>query len=274
IDLRIEAGEVVALLGPNGAGKTTLLDMILGFTTPTTGSVSLLGGTPAAAIARGDVSSVMQSGGLLPLLTVGETLEMVADLYGRRDAVAAIVQRTGLGAVLRRRVSKCSGGEQQRLRFALALMPDPSLLLLDEPTTGLDVAARRDFWAAIRADASAGRTIVFATHYLAEADDIADRIVLVANGSVVADGTPARIKGTALGRQVRATLPDRTLDEQLRTRPEVTDLARRGDVLDIRTDDSDALARHLFTATDARDVEITSTALDDAFVTLTGSEQS
>ncbi|GMA38826.1 ABC transporter ATP-binding protein [Mobilicoccus caccae] len=272
VDLHIERGEVVALLGPNGAGKTTLLDMVLGFTEPDAGTLAVLGDAPAEAIARGGVSSVMQTGGLLPLLTVGETLDMVADLYGRRDAVA---RRAGVASLLRRRVSKCSGGEQQRLRFALALLPDPELLLLDEPTTGLDVSGRRAFWDAIRADADSGRTIVFATHYLAEADDIADRIVLLSGGRIVADGTPARIKGTALGRVVRVTLPaDDSTDAALRERPDVTAWERHGDVVEIRTSDSDALARHLLTHTGARDLEVTSTALDDAFVALTGSDPS
>ncbi|WP_052465800.1 ABC transporter ATP-binding protein [Mobilicoccus massiliensis] len=274
VDLRIERGEVVALLGPNGAGKTSLLDMVLGFTAPTSGSVSVLGRRPADVIATGGISSVLQSGGLLPRLTVGETLTMVADVFGRHADVPSVARRAGIEQILTRRVSKCSGGEQQRLRFALALLPDPDLLLLDEPTTGLDVGARRDFWSAIRADAKRGRTILFATHYLAEADDIADRIVLMRDGEIVADDTPGRIKGTALGRHVRATLPDSSEDEALAVLRGVNSFERRGEVVRLHTRDSDALARHLLTATAARDVEVTSDALEDAFLTLTSTPTS
>lgn len=276
VDLRIERGEVVALLGPNGAGKTTLLDMVLGFTPPTRGSVSVLGRDPADAIAAGQVSSVMQTGGLLPRLTVGETLEMVADLFGREQDVLAVARRAGIAELLHRRVGRCSGGEQQRLRFALALLPDPDLLLLDEPTAGLDVEARRAFWAAIREDTERGRTVVFATHYLAEADAIADRIVLLAAGGIVADGTPAQIKGGTLGRRVRVELPAGVgpSDTELARLPGVYDVSRQSDCLTFITRDSDALARHLLTATPARELEITSDALEDAFVALTSKDHS
>lgn len=261
VDLTIRPGEIVALLGPNGAGKTTLLDMVLGFTEPTSGCVSVLGGRPADAIAAGSISSVMQTGGLLPRITVGETLQMIADLHGRTGDIEAVAERAGLTQVMSTRVSRCSGGEQQRLRFALALLPDPDLLLLDEPTTGLDVAARRDFWTAIRQDAARGLTIVFATHYLAEADDIADRIVLMSAGRVVADGTPAQVKGRALGRRIRAVLPDPGLDDHLRAHPATRTFERHGDTV--------VLARDLIMTTAATDIEITSNALEDAFVTLT-----
>ncbi len=268
IDLRIEPGEVVALLGPNGAGKTTTLDMILGFTAPTAGTVQLLGGDPTRAVTSGAVSSVMQTGGLLPRLTVGATLALVASLFDRTDDLRDVAARAGITGLLDRRVGRCSGGEQQRLRFALALLPDPELLLLDEPTTGLDVAGRRAFWEAIRADADRGRTIVFATHYLAEADDIADRIVLMRAGRIVADGTPAQVKAAALGRRVRARVGAH-VDAEVGALPGVTDVARAGGTLTVRTTDSDALARHLLGATDATDVEITAEALEDAFVALT-----
>ncbi|WP_226347159.1 ABC transporter ATP-binding protein [Agilicoccus flavus] len=268
VDLTIGRGEIVALLGPNGAGKTTTLDMILGFTAPTDGTVAVLGGPPADAVVTGRIASVMQSGGLLRTLTVGETLRLVASLFDRTDDIESVARRAGIADLLGRRVGRCSGGEQQRLRFALALLPDPELLVLDEPTTGMDVAGRRRFWDAIRADASRGRTIVFATHYLAEADDMADRIVLMAAGRIVADGTAGQIKARALGRSVRATL-DPGEDAALRAWPGVADLTRHGEAVTIRTSDSDALARHLLTATCATDVEITSAALEDAFVDLT-----
>src|SRR6478735_3441378 len=207
IDLQIEPGEIVAFLGPNGAGKTTTIDLVLGLSAPTTGSVQLLGLPPRQAIARGLVSAVMQTGGLLKDLSVRETVTYTASLFADTAPVDEVLRTAGIDTIADRRVGKCSGGEQQRLRFAMALLSDPALLLLDEPTTGMDVEGRRAFWGAIRADAAKGRTVLFATHYLEEADEYADRIVLMSRGRIVADGTPAEIKNLVSGRVVRATLP-------------------------------------------------------------------
>src|SRR5690349_1324165 len=207
IDLRVERGEVVAFLGPNGAGKTSTIDMVLGLSTPTSGAVEVLGRTPHDAVAHGLVAAVMQTGGLLKDLTVAETVDLTASLFRGPRAAAEVLERAGLTSIADRRVGLCSGGEQQRLRFALALLPDPELLLLDEPTTGMDVESRRAFWAAIRQDTGRGRTVVFATHYLDEADAYADRIVLVRRGRIVAEGTPAQLKAMSSGRTVRATMP-------------------------------------------------------------------
>ncbi|MGH9102065.1 MAG: ABC transporter ATP-binding protein, partial [Acidimicrobiales bacterium] len=178
IDLHIRAGEVVAYLGPNGAGKTSTIDMILGLSRPTAGDVSVYGMAPSQAVRRGLVSAVMQSGGLLKDLTVAETVQYTAALFADTRPVGEVLERAGIDEIAGRLVGKCSGGEQQRLRFAMALLPDPELLILDEPTQGMDVEGRRDFWRSIRQDASQGRTIMFATHYLEEADSYADRIVL------------------------------------------------------------------------------------------------
>ena len=188
INLAVKPGEIVAFLGPNGAGKTTTIDMILGLSNPTSGDVSVLGLKPRTAIARGLVSAVMQSGGLLKDLTVRETVQYTASLFANTQDVDAVLANAGITDIADRKVGKCSGGEQQRLRFAMALLPDPALLLLDEPTTGMDVEGRRTFWSAIRADAKRGRTVLFATHYLEEADQYADRIVLISKGRIVADG--------------------------------------------------------------------------------------
>ncbi|WP_116114348.1 ABC transporter ATP-binding protein [Austwickia chelonae] len=272
VDLRIACGEIVALLGPNGAGKSTLLDMILGFARPTGGTVSVLGGSPASAAASGRVGALLQNGGLLKQLTVGDTLAMVASLYGRAGEIRSVAERAGVDGLLRRKVGSCSGGERQRVHFALALLPDPDLIVLDEPTVGLDVAARKKFWAVFRSEAERGRTVVFATHYLAEADAEARRIVLMKAGRIIADGTPAQVKATALGRTVRCTV-GRDTDTHLATLPFVHSLDRRGQVLTVRTGDSDALARYLFLHCDAHDVEILPSSLDDAFLTLTGTEQ-
>src|SRR3954469_2204467 len=212
IDLEIEPGEMVAFLGPNGAGKTTTIDMILGLSRPTTGDVEVLGMQPRQAIARGLVAAVMQTGGLLKDLTVRETVQYTASLFADTKPTDEVLESAGITDIADRRVAKCSGGEQQRLRFAMALLSDPALLLLDEPTTGMDVEGRRSFWSAIRDDAQQGRSVLFATHYLEEADQYADRIVLISKGRIVADGTGAQIKAMSTGRTVRATLPHADTD--------------------------------------------------------------
>ncbi|HET7303413.1 MAG TPA: ABC transporter ATP-binding protein, partial [Segeticoccus sp.] len=256
IDLTIRQGEIVAFLGPNGAGKTTTIDMILGLSTPDSGDVAVYGMEPHEAIRHGLVSAVMQTGGLLPDYTVAETCRLTASLFAGTRPVEEVLQRAGITEIAERRVGKCSGGEKQRLRFAMALLSDPELIVLDEPTTGMDVGARREFWAAIRADAEKGRTVLFATHYLEEADAYADRVVLVRRGQLVADGTAAEIKSLAAGRTVRATLPDAD-DDVLRGIPAVEGVEVRGDTVLIHSRDTDAVARHLLTTTDAHDLEIT-----------------
>src|SRR3954466_4451136 len=168
LDLTVQPGEIVAFLGPNGAGKTSTVDMVLGLSRPDAGSVEVFGLPPRTAVAHGLVTAVMQTGGLLKDLTVGETVELTAALFAHTRPVAEVLERAGLTEIANRRVGKCSGGQQQRLRFAMALLPEPELLILDEPTTGMDVEGRRDFWSAIRADAERGRTVLFATHYLEE----------------------------------------------------------------------------------------------------------
>jgi len=271
IDLRIEPGEVVAFLGPNGAGKTTTLDLVLGLGRPTSGTVEVLGLPPRDAVARGLVSAVMQSGGLLTDLTVRETVQYVASLFPYARPVAEVMDDAGITPIADRVVGRCSGGEQQRLRVALALLPDPALLLLDEPTTGMDVEARRSFWSTVRRDAERGRTVVFATHYLEEADQYADRIVLVSQGLVVADGTSAEVRALASGRVVRATLPGAStaLLTALRDLPGVESVEVRGEHVLVRAADSDAVARHLLAHTTAHDLEITARGLEDAFLDLT-----
>ncbi|MGY2874316.1 ABC-2 type transport system ATP-binding protein [Marmoricola sp. URHA0025 HA25] len=271
IDLEIGQGEIVAFLGPNGAGKTTTIDMVLGLSQPTTGDVQVLGMQPRQAIAHGLVSAVMQTGGLLKDLTVRETVQYTASLFGHTHPADEVLRRAGIDGIADRKVGKCSGGEQQRLRFAMALLPDPALLLLDEPTTGMDVEGRRAFWSAIRADAEKGRTVLFATHYLEEADQYADRIVLVSKGRVVADGSGAEIKGLASGRTVRATVTDPDA-ESLTAIAGVDSVEVRGETVIVHAKDSDAVARHLLTQTDARDVEITAKGIEEAFLSLTGDQ--
>ncbi|GID28061.1 ABC transporter ATP-binding protein [Paractinoplanes brasiliensis] len=273
ISLRIRPGEVVALLGPNGAGKTTTVDMLLGLARPDRGTVAVYGRPPAEAVGLGLVSAVMQSGGLLKDYTVAETVRLTAVLFGKpRTAAGEALRRAGLTDVAKRLVGKCSGGQQQRLRFAMALLPDPELLILDEPTTGMDVAGRHEFWTAIRDDAARGRTVIFATHYLEEADAYADRVVFVRRGRIVADGTAAEVKALAAGRTVRATLPG-ARQEELAAIGGVDRAEVRGDTVHLHGNDTDRIARHLLTHTTARDLEITSRNLEDAFLALTADEE-
>jgi len=271
IDLTLEQGEIVAFLGPNGAGKTTTIDMVLGLSQPTTGSVEVLGLHPRQAIARGLVSAVMQTGGLLKDMSVRETVAYTASLFADTAPVDEVLRTAGIEGIADRKVGKCSGGEQQRLRFAMALLSDPALLLLDEPTTGMDVEGRRAFWSAIRADAEKGRTVLFATHYLEEADQYADRIILISHGRIVADGTGSQIKALAAGRTVRATLPGAQA-AVLTALPGVESVDIRGEAVYVHAKDTDAVARYLLNETTAHDLEITARGLEDAFLSLTGDQ--
>ncbi|HTZ91214.1 MAG TPA: ABC transporter ATP-binding protein [Streptosporangiaceae bacterium] len=269
VDLKIASGEIVAILGPNGAGKTSTIDVVLGLSQPSSGTVSVYGMHPRQAISRGLVSAVMQTGGLLKDLTVRETVEYTASLFAHSQAVGEVLSSAGITEIADRRVGKCSGGEQQRLRFALALLCDPELLVLDEPTSGMDVEGRRSFWSAIRKDAEQGRTVLFATHYLEEADAYADRIVLLRHGQIVADGTAAEIKSMAAGRTVRATLPGAS-EGLLTGIPGADSVEIRGETVLVHSNDSDAVARFLLTQTAAKDLEITAQGIEDAFLALTG----
>ncbi len=269
VDLTVRPGEVVAFLGPNGAGKTSTIDIVLGLSAPSAGTATVFGHPPRRAVQLGLVSAVLQTGGLLKDFTVGETVAFTAELFAAARPPAEVLERAGIAGLSGRLVGKCSGGEQQRVRFAMALLPDPALLVLDEPTQGMDVEGRRAFWRSIREDAAGGRTILFATHYLEEADAYADRIVLVRQGEVVADGSAAEVKNMAAGRTVRATVPAGD-DATLRALPGTITVERRGDAVRVRTNDSDAVARYLLTQTSGRDVEITTAGLEEAFLALTG----
>jgi ABC-2 type transport system ATP-binding protein len=268
LNLEIRSGEVVALLGPNGAGKSTTIDLLLGLARPDEGSATLFGMPPATAIARGKVGALLQSGGLLPDLTVAEIVELTASLHGKARPVPEVLRRAGIADLAKRRIAGLSGGQQQRVRFAMALVADPELIVLDEPTTGLDPEARRAFWSAMHEETAQGRTVLFATHYLDEADAYADRIVFMRAGKVVADGTASQIKGLAAGRTIRATLPGADL-AALAALPGVDQAEGRGEAVLLTCHDSDAALRALLAATDARDIEVTGRGLEDAFVALT-----
>ncbi|WP_277455774.1 ABC transporter ATP-binding protein [Janibacter sp. DB-40] len=275
VDLDVTPGQVVAILGPNGAGKTTTLDMILGLTQPDTGTVTAFGQPPRDAVHAGRVSAVLQTGGLLRDLTARETVRFIASTFTGHQPVDTVLERAGLAGKADRLVHKLSGGEQQRLRFALALLPDPDLLVLDEPTAGMDVTARRDFWRTMHADAERGRTILFATHYLQEADDFADRIVLMADGRVVADGTTEEIRARGSGRTVSADVRRGDVGAavaRLRALPGTTRVTATGERVTAIGEDADALARVLLTELGGSNLEVTTASLDAAFLAITGEQ--
>ena len=274
IDVSIGAGETVALLGPNGAGKSTTIDMLLGLSRPDSGSVSVFGSSPREAVDAGKVGAMLQTGELIRDLSVRELVAMMASLYPRPMDVEEVLEIAGLAKIATRRTQKLSGGQTQRVRFAVALVCDPNLLVLDEPTVALDVEGRREFWAAMRNYAGRGKTVIFATHYLEEADANADRAVLMANGRIVADGPTTEIKAQVGTRTIRATLPGAELGE-LGALAGVSSADRHGDSVIIRCADSDQAIRELLERFPAvRDIEITGAGLEDAFVALTSDEDS
>jgi len=269
IDVAVAPGETVALLGPNGAGKTTTIDMLLGLLPPDGGAVSLFGKPPADAIAAGGVGAMLQMGSLLPYLSVRELLTMMAALYPSPMDVDEVIEIVGLGDIVGRMTHRLSGGQTQRVRFAIALVSNPDLLVLDEPTVAMDVEGRHAFWTTMRAFAAGGKTVIFATHYLDEADDYADRAVLMARGKIVADGPTTEIKAMVGGRRIRATLPQADLGA-LERLPGVLAAERRGEAIVLRCSDSDQAIRALLAAhADVRDIEITGAGLEEAFLELT-----
>ena len=269
LDLTIDKGEIVALLGPNGAGKTTLIDMLLGLSTPTRGVLTIDGASPTAAIQSGTIGAVLQTGGLLKDLTVQQTLDMLASLYPTRLDMNQVLADADLTELAHRKVGKCSGGQQQRIRFAIATMHDPNILILDEPTTGMDVTARRTFWERMDKLAETGKTIIFATHYLEEAQNFAQRIVLMNNGKIIADGTSEEIRDLTGGRHV-SFLADKpiTFSEypmlSVETSEENGAYRHRTTVAN-----ADEFARVLLTKYTVRDLEIVKPSLDESFVQLT-----
>jgi ABC-2 type transport system ATP-binding protein len=269
VDLAIEAGEVVALLGPNGAGKSTTIDVLLGLAEADSGSVSVFGREPGQAIREGKVAAMLQTGALLRDLSVRELVTVIASLYPSPLGVDEVFDLVGVDGLADRRTQKLSGGETQRVRFALALVTNPELLVLDEPTAAMDVEGRHAFWTTMRSFAAGGKTVLFATHYLEEADAYADRAVLMARGRVVVDGPTTEIKARVGTRTIRATLPGANL-ALLSHLPGVSTAERRGEAIVLRCLDSDAAIRSLLERFPrAHDLEISGAGFEEAFLELT-----
>ena len=272
LDLEIRPGEIVALLGPNGAGKSTAMEMMVGLAQPDRGEVRILGTDPATATRTGLIGTMLQAGALIPDQTVRSMLAMLHSLQAHPMPMTEVIAQADIGELVRRRIGALSGGEAQRVRFAIALLGDPQVLLLDEPTVGMDVGARRAFWDQMRKVAATGRTVVFATHHLEEAEREAGRVLVMDRGRVVADGTGTEISSKVAGRVI--TLRGAT-PEQIAALPGVeraaADETDPGRVRAVCTD-SDAALRALLTgelAADVHEVLVSAPGLEEAFLHIT-----
>ena len=272
MSLELRAGETVALLGPNGAGKSTSLDMLLALRKPTSGKIQMFGSDPYHAVKSGRVGAMLQSGGLMPEVTVRELVELVTELHPNPEPVAVTLKRAGITQFADQRVDRLSGGQTQRVRFALAICGKSELIVLDEPTAAMDVETRRLFWNSMKEEVAAGRTLLFATHYLEEADQAADRILVINRGRLLADGTPAEIKARAGAKRLSFRL-DQVDEPFLLGLPGLVNLEVRNDVVQIQSSDSDAT---LYAVLDAgyrpHEIEVTSLGLEQAFLAITAED--
>jgi ABC-2 type transport system ATP-binding protein len=272
LSLDLSAGETVALLGPNGAGKSTSLDMLLALRKPTSGQIKMFGSDPYHAVKSGRVGAMLQSGGLMPEVTVRELVTLVTSLQPRPEPVETTLQRAGIAQFADQRVDRLSGGQTQRVRFSLAICGKSELIVLDEPTTAMDVETRRLFWNSMKEEVAEGRTLLFATHYLEEADQAADRILVINRGRLLADGTPAEIKARAGARRLSFRL-DNVDESFLLGLPGLVNLEVRHDFVQIQTSDSDAT---LYALLDAgyrpHEIEVTGLGLEQAFLAITAED--
>ncbi len=266
LELRVGRGETVALLGPNGSGKSSTVSAVLGLLRPAAGSVRVLGRAPADAVRAGCVGAMLQHGGLPGEARVGEVVHLVRRSYPDPWPLEDLVATTGIDGLLARPVDALSGGQRQRVMLALALAGQPPLLLLDEPTSAMDVEGRRAFWTTMRELAARGTTVVFATHHLEEADAVADRVVVLAGGRLVADGSSTAVRSAVSGRTVRLTadrLPDGIAG--------VTAVTWQGSVATLATTDVEATLRALLAdGVPLTDLEVRGASLEDAVLSLIG----
>ncbi|CAM3176099.1 ABC transporter ATP-binding protein [Paenibacillus lupini] len=266
LSLKVEKGTVIALLGPNGAGKTTTISMILGLKQPTSGTIKLLGGSPKDISVRNRIGAMLQEVSVIDNLKVAETIELFRNYYSNPLSLQELLRISGLEKEKDKMAASLSGGQQRRLGFALAASGDPEIIFLDEPTVGMDVTSRQMFWDTIRSMADKGRTVVLTTHYLEEADSLADRIVVINQGKVVADGSPSQIKAETTGRVISFTAGTSVTSEQLLALPGVIDVEWNGRRVKLQSRDTDRLIVTLIEQRiDMKDIEIQSGGLEDAF---------
>ena len=268
VNFRVRAGEVVALLGPNGAGKTTAVKLLLGLSQPSAGRVRVFGGDPTNPENRMRTGAMLQVGRVPETLRVREHIDLFSTYYPKPMAFAEVLAAAGLEKLRDRKFGDLSGGQKQRVLFALAICGDPDLLFLDEPTVGLDVEARRMLWDEIRKMVARGKTVLLTTHYLQEADALADRVAVINQGEIVAEGTPSEIKAKTAGKRIRC-ITSLSMNA-LRQIPGVTEVKEDRDAVELHVAEAESVVRELL----ARDyklssLEITSAGLEEAFLALT-----
>ena len=272
VDLDVRAGEIVGFLGRNGAGKTTLISIMLGLRSPTSGTVRVFGGAPAAPSVRARLGAMLQESGVPMTLTVGEVVDLFRHYYPHALPAARVIAAAGLGGLVKVRVKDLSGGQRQRLYFALAMSGDPDLLFLDEPTTGMDIESRRNFWAHVRDIAAVGKTVLFATHILEEADALATRVVVIDRGRIALDGTPAQLKSRSLGKRVR--IRGDVTGAEAAAWPGVRRVEEVGGYLVVQTAEPESVLRRLFTEQRRLDeVTVDDAELESAFLDILSGEE-
>jgi ABC-2 type transport system ATP-binding protein len=269
LDLDVARGEVLTLLGPNGAGKSTSISLMLGLHSPDQGSVRLFGQRPGAAVRAGQVAAMLQENQLLPRATVGELLRFTHGLYPNAMPVGEVAALADITELQKRTTDRLSGGQAQRVRFAMAIIGQPTLLVLDEPTAALDVEARREFWTAIDGYADGGRAVLFSTHYLEEADEHAQRVVVIAGGRKMADGTPEQIRQKVPGRTVTIDAPGDRAADALAGLPGVSSVKIDRGRAHLRCTESDRTVAVLAQRGLVRNLEVTGSKLEDAFLSIT-----
>ena len=268
VDLVVQRGELLALLGPNGAGKTTAIGLLLGLARADAGTVELFGMDPQRIEARRRIGVMLQSAELPPTLRVGELLRLTASYYPAPRRLEETAAMAGIGDLLKRPYAKLSGGQQRSVQFALAVCGRPELLFLDEPTVGLDIDARQKLWAAIRQLIAEGCSVLLTTHYLEEADALADRVVVIDRGKRLAAGSPQTIKETICSKQI--TCITVLTDDRLLAVDGVVSVRREGLRTILNVSESDAVLPRLFAADpNVREVEVKGAALEEAFLKLT-----
>ncbi|MEO7021879.1 MAG: ABC transporter ATP-binding protein, partial [Ktedonobacteraceae bacterium] len=270
ISLTVQPGEVVAFLGPNGAGKSTAISLMLGMRRPTSGSISLFGENPRLANHRKRIGVMLQESGVPETLKVRELVELFGRFHDNPMVTQEAIQVAGLADKANMRLGRLSGGQKQRVYFALALVGNPDVLFLDEPTTGLDVESRRNFWDQINMQIQRGKTIILTTHNLEEADALAKRIVVINQGQIVVDGTPDEIKGHVGGKHVRFYAPNLSI-EDLSATPGVQSVRLLDQKFEFYTKQPEAILSTLFKqGTELSDLEVVGAGLEEAFLALTG----
>ncbi|HLL78608.1 MAG TPA: ABC transporter ATP-binding protein [Ktedonobacteraceae bacterium] len=269
INLRVERGEVVAVLGPNGAGKSTSIALMLGMRRATSGSVLLFGENPRLANHRKRIGVMLQESGVPETLKVRELVELFGRFHDNPMVTQEAIKMAGLADKANTRLARLSGGQKQRVYFALALVGNPDVLFLDEPTTGLDVESRHNFWDQIERQVAQGKTIILTTHNLEEADALAKRIVVINQGQIIADGTPDEIKGSVGGKHVRFRASNMTIDE-LSEIAGAQSIHLLGSKFEILTREPESLLAALFRrGAELSDLEVVGAGLEEAFLTLT-----